>query len=148
MRKRITVFVVLMMVVCLALAGCAQNINKQEANRPGENFDTGDSSIMDGTNNPDGSTSEHEAITDTNDESIPDGAAEEAARNGDDSSGGIDNHNPRQGTDGMYIYQVRGHEVKLSINIWDYIGSDTTDNFFKLTSLARYYGYGEKYNYD
>lgn len=88
MKKRITVFVALIMamVLCLALTGCGQNTDKQEANRPGENFDTGDSSIMDGTNNPDGSTTEHEAITDTNDESIPDGAAEEAARNEEQSN--------------------------------------------------------------
>ena len=60
MKKRITVFVVLIMamVLCLALTGCGQKTDKQEAtttnDRPGESFDTGDSSIMDGTNNPEG----------------------------------------------------------------------------------------------
>lgn len=47
MKKRITVFVVLIMtmVLCLALTGCGQKTDKQEAtttnDRPGENFDTG-----------------------------------------------------------------------------------------------------------
>ncbi|SEJ22106.1 hypothetical protein [Sharpea azabuensis] len=52
MKKRIAVFVLLIMamVLCLVLMGCGQNTD----NRPDENFDTGDSSIMDGTNNPEG----------------------------------------------------------------------------------------------
>ena len=88
MKKRITVFVVFIMtmVFCLALTGCGQNTNKQDAttneSHPGENFDTGDSSIMDGTNNPGG-------IVQSDDDSYADDAAkdrEDSSTNNDDNS--------------------------------------------------------------
>ena len=81
MKKRIAVFVVLIMtmVLCLALTGCGQNTNKQDAttseNHPGENFDTGDSSIMDGTNNPGG-------IVQSDDDSYADDAAKDRENEG------------------------------------------------------------------
>ena len=61
---------------------------------------------------------------------------------------GIDNKNPQQDVNGLWVFEVRGHEVKLRTNIWDYIGTDETANFFRLTSLARNLGYTERYNYD
>ena len=64
------------------------------------------------------------------------------------TSTGIDNKNPQQDVNGLWVFEVRGHEVKLRTNIWDYIGTDETANFFRLTSLARNLGYTERYNYD
>lgn len=101
MKKRITVFVVLIMamVLCLALTGCGQKTDKQEAatsdNHPGENFDTGDSSIMDGTNNPDGS----EVVED-----------------------GTDNN-----SSDSYSWQVGGQTLTTKINVRDYIHDGSWD---------------------
>jgi len=142
MKKRIAFLIVLMMVLCLALTGCGQNTNRTDegignkvedgvgagddtgrSESPGEDFDTGDSVIMDGLNNPNGTTS-------------------------DSNLSKVDNKNPQQDANGMWIFEVRGHEVKLHTNVWDYIGTDDTANFFRLTSLARSLGYTERYNYD
>lgn len=105
MKKRITVFVVLIMamVLCLALTGCGQNTNKQDAttndSHPGENFDTGDSSIMDGTNNP-GSITQSD----------------------DDSSNGANGN-----ADGTYSWQVGGQTLTTKINVRDYIHGGSWD---------------------
>ncbi len=105
MKKRITVFVVLIMamVLCLALTGCGQNTNKQDAttndSHPGENFDTGDSSIMDGTNNPGGIT-----------------------QSDDDSSNGTNGN-----ADGTYSWQVGGQTHTTKINVRDYIHGGSWD---------------------
>ena len=104
MKKRIAVFVVLIMtmVLCLALTGCGQNTNKQDAttsdNHPGENFDTGDSSIMDGTNNPGG-------IVQTDDDSYADDAAKDREN---ESTTGDTNNGANGNADGTYSWQVNG----------------------------------------
>ena len=105
MKKRITVFVVFIMamVLCLALTGCGQNTNKQDAttndSHPGENFDTGDSSIMDGTNNPGG-----------------------IIQSDDDSSNGANGN-----ADGTYSWQVGGQTLTTKINVRDYIHGGSWD---------------------
>jgi len=105
MKKRITVFVVFIMamVLCLALTGCGQNTNKQGAttndSHPGESFDTGDSSIMDGTNNPGGIT-----------------------QSDDDSSNGANGN-----ADGTYSWQVGGQTLTTKINVRDYIHGGSWD---------------------
>lgn len=105
MKKRITVFVVLIMamVLCLALTGCGQKTDKQDAttndSHPGENFDTGDSSIMDGTNNP-GSITQSD----------------------DDSSNGANGN-----ADGTYSWQVGGQTLTTKINVRDYIHGGSWD---------------------
>ena len=105
MKKRITAFVLLIMamVLCLALTGCGQNTNKQDAttndSHPGENFDTGDSSIMDGTNNPGGIT-----------------------QSDDDSSNGANGN-----ADGTYSWQVGGQTLTTKINVRDYIHDGSWD---------------------
>lgn len=105
MKKRITVFVVLIMamVLCLALTGCGQKTDKQDAttndSHPGENFDTGDSSIMDGTNNP-GSITQSD----------------------DDSSNGANGN-----ADGTYSWQVGGQTLTTKINVRDYIHDGSWD---------------------
>lgn len=162
MKKRIAIFVVLAMVLCLALTGCGQSDKKGENvgavedgvgagdtvnSEVGDNFDTGDWVIMDGSNNSGDDLGDYKDATNGNDESIPDGGAWNEAQGGG-SSGSIDNANPKQDASGMYIYEVRGHEVKLSFNIWDYIGTEKTANYFKLITLANYFGYDEKYNFD
>ena len=144
MRKRITVFVVLMMVLCLALTGCGQNTNRTDegignkvedgvgagddtgrSESPGEDFVTGDSVIMDGSNNPNGTTP-------------------------DSNLSKVDNKNPQQDSNGMYIYNVQGHEIKLSVNIMDYIGwinlnGVRYENYFNVDWLAEDFGYDEVY---
>jgi predicted small lipoprotein YifL len=107
MKKRITVFVALIMamVLCLALTGCGQKADKQEATtstneRPGENFDTGDSSIMDGTNNPEGTTQSGEET---------------------------DSSNNSGSTDGTYSWQVGGQTLTTRINVRDYIHDGSWD---------------------
>ena len=161
MKKSIALLLALTMLLCLALTGCGQNTDTQEANSgsnaeqsatadndsSNEDFNTGDSTIMDGTNNP------GDDFPLGNDESIPDGGAEWEATHGGGSSGGIDNTNPKQDASGMYVYTVQGHEIKLRVNIWDYIGwikvnGVQIDDVFKVDKLAEYYGYDEKYNSD
>lgn len=112
MKKRITVFVVLIMamVLCLALTGCGQNTNKQDAttndSHPGENFDTGDSSIMDGINNPGG-------IVQLDDDSYADDAAKDM--NGNDNSG------TGRNVSEDYSWQVGSYTLTTKINVMEYI---------------------------
>ena len=117
MKKRITVFVVLIMamVLCLALTGCGQNTNKQDAttndSHPGENFDTGDSSIMDGTNNPGG-------IIQSDDDSYADDAAKDRE---DTSVNDNANSTANKNADGTYSWQIGGSTITTKINVMDYI---------------------------
>ena len=118
MKKRITVFVVFIMamVLCLALTGCGQNTNKQDAttndSHPGENFDTGDSSIMDGTNNPGG-------IIQSDDDSYADDAAKDREDSGSNDSANSSDAN--RNADGTYSWQVGGTTITTKINVMDYI---------------------------
>lgn len=100
MKKRIAVFVVLIMamVLCLALTGCGQNTD----NRPGENFDTGDSSIMDGTNNPEGTTQSNDSSETSED-------------------------NTENNTSDSYSWQVGGQNLTTKINVRDYIHDGSWD---------------------
>ena len=64
--------------------------------------------------------------------------------------GDVDNTNPKQDAEGMYIYNVQGHEIKLSFNIWDYIGwvkinGEQIDNVFHTDRLAEDLGYTIEY---
>lgn len=117
MKKRIAVFVVLIMtmVLCLTLTGCGQNTSKQDAttndNHPGENFDTGDSGIMDGTNNPGG-------IVQTDDDSYADDAAKDRENEGNNDNA---NNSTNRNADGTYIWQVNGVTITTRINVMDYI---------------------------
>ena len=117
MKKRITVFVVLIMamVLCLALTGCGQKTDKQEAtttnDRPAENFDTGDSSIMDGTNNPGG-------IIQSDDDSYADDAAKDRE---DTSVNDNANSTANKNADGTYNWQIGGSTITTKINVMDYI---------------------------
>ena len=123
MKKRITVFVVFIMtmVFCLALTGCGQNTNKQDAttneSHPGENFDTGDSSIMDGTNNPGG-------IVQSDDDSYADDAAKDRE---DSSTNNDDNSDTNRNADGTYSWQVGGQTLTTKINVRDYIHDGSWD---------------------
>ena len=60
--------------------------------------------------------------------------------------GNVDNKNPKQDADGMYVYNVQGHEIKLSFNVWDYISwvkvnGEQIDNVFYVNRLAEDLGY-------
>ena len=120
MKKRIAIFVVLAMVLCLALTGCGQSDKRTEGTGnvvengrdDGFDFDTGDSSIMDGTNNPSGDSEDYPL---GNDESIPDGGAEWEATHGGDKS-----------------YSVVGYTITLRTDLDDYIDG----NFFLFDKLA------------
>lgn len=117
MKKRIAIFVVLAMVLCLALTGCGQSDKRTEGTGnvvengrdDGFDFDTGDSSIMDGTNNPGGDSEDYPL---GNDESIPDGGAEWEATHGGGGS---------QNSDGSYTWQVGNYTLTTKINVMDYI---------------------------
>lgn len=122
MKKRITFVVFIMaMVLCLALTGCGQNTNKQDAttneSHPGENFDTGDSSIMDGTNNPGG-------IVQSDDDSYADDAAKDRE---DSSTNNDDNSDTNRNADGTYSWQVGGQTLTTKINVRDYIHGGSWD---------------------
>ena len=118
MKKRITVFVVLIMamVLCLAITGCGQKTDKQDAttndSHPGENFDTGDSSIMDGTNNPGG-------IIQSDDDSYADDAAKDREDSGSNDS--TNSSDANRNADGTYSWQVGGTTITTKINVMDYI---------------------------
>ncbi|GEM_PF-6548542 len=117
MKKRITFVVLIMaMVLCLALTCCGQKTDKQEAtttnDRPGENFDTGDSSIMDGTNNPGG-------IIQSDDDSYADDAAKDREDTSNTNEGSDTGAN--RNADGTYSWQVGGSTITTKINVMDYI---------------------------
>ena len=125
MKKRFEIAVAFIMVVvlCLALTGCGQNTSKPATS----NNDVTQPDVGGGENHESDTTATQEPIA---------------------PSASIDNKNPQQDANGMWVFEVRGHEVKLRTNIWDYIGTNETANFFRLTSLARDLGYTERYNYD
>lgn len=138
MKRKIAIVISLMLAICLALAGCAQDTVKQEADLPGGDLDTGDASIMDGTNDPVGEAIGHEAIAVTNGEAIPDGAAEEAARSELDPSGG------NMTSDGMYQWQVGNYTLTTKIDVMDYIDGENWDVKAMSEALGYYpvEGYG------
>ena len=125
MRKRfgIAVAFIMVIVLCLALTGCGQNTSKPATSTN----DVVQPAVSGGENHEENTTSTQEPVS---------------------PPAGIDNKNPQQDVNGLWVFEVRGHEVKLRTNIWDYIGTDETANFFRLTSLARDLGYTERYNYD
>ena len=125
MKKRfgIAVAFIMVIVLCLALTGCGQNTSKPATS----NNDVVQPDVSGGENHEEKTTSTQEPLS---------------------PPAGIDNKNPQQDVNGLWVFEVRGHEVKLRTNIWDYIGTDETANFFRLTSLARDLGYTERYNYD
>lgn len=135
MKKRIAILVVFLLILCLTLVGCGQggtddktyNIGSADSaeqseqggqseqdssddaeNLPGYNFDTGDATIMDGTNN--GTTD------DANDSSS------------DTSVSGIKN------TNGTYTHNVDGYELILRTNLADYIKYDHVFYFKQLAA--------------
>ena len=120
MKKTIALLIALTMVLCLALTGCGQN-----ADRPGDDFDTGDSGIMEGTNNSDGAENENNG----NDESVPDGGAIESEP-GDEGS---TNQNPN----GSYTWQVGNYTLTTKINVMDYIDGD----IFRANEMAAALGW-------
>lgn len=157
MKKRISIFVVLSMVLCISLSGCAQNTGEQDVNQS-----SGQTSAQTEASEPDvSSTSSTDSLpgfnSDTGDRAIMD-----ESNNLDDigvSSGGeliqsnVDNYNPQQNSDGMYVFNVQGHEIRLKTNIWNYIGdakigSETVHNYFSLSVLAEQLGYEGVYTAD
>lgn len=82
----------------MPLTGCGQNTD----NRPGENFDTGDSSIMDGTNNPEGTTQPNDSS--------------ETSENSTENN-----------TSDSYSWQVGGQTLTTKINVRDYIHDGSWD---------------------
>ena len=122
MKKRIAILVVFLLILCLTLVGCGQggtddktyNIGSTDSaeqseqggqseqdgsddaeDLPGYNFDTGDATIMDGTNN--GTT---------------DGADDSSS---DTSTLGTKN------ADGTYTYNIDGYDFTIKTNVNDYI---------------------------
>lgn len=94
----------------------ARNINPEcktpfDDDYPGLDFDTGDSGIMDGSNNGDG---------------------------GNNSN--TDNSNPRY-ENGQYVYIVAGKEIRLSVNVWDYVKNGSKYKVLDWKGLLEYYGY-------
>ncbi len=78
---------------------------------PGLDFDTGDSGIMDGSNNGDGG-----------------------------NNGTANNSNPRY-ENGQYVYVVAGKEIRLSVNIWDYVKNGSKYKVLDWKGLLEHYGY-------
>lgn len=95
----------------------ARNINPEcktpfDDDYPGLGFDTGDSGIMDGSNNGDG--------------------------NQDNS--GMYNTTPRY-ENGQYVYVVAGKEIRLSVNVWDYVKKGSKYKVLDWKGLLEHYGY-------
>ena len=143
MKKRIAILVVFLLILCLTLVGCGQggtddktyNIGSTDSaeqseqggqseqdgsddaeDLPGYNFDTGDATIMDETNN--GTTD------DANDSSS------------DTFVSGIKN------ADGTYTHNVDGYELVLKTNLADYV----RDGVFYYAELAEDLGWFIKEN--
>ncbi|MDO4219698.1 MAG: hypothetical protein Q4D22_00480 [Candidatus Saccharibacteria bacterium] len=94
----------------------ARNINPEcktpfDDDYPGLDFDTGDSGIMDGSNNGDGG-----------------------------NNGNTDNSNPRY-ENGQYVYIVAGKEIRLSVNVWDYTNIGSKRKSLDWKGLLEHYGY-------
>lgn len=113
---------------CLALTGCSSNKDTDITKEPA-------STAEDINVNEDDRASAEETTENVN--------------NGTPSTpSNVDNYNPALGIDGMYTYNIRGHEIKLSINIWDYIGNPNYDNQLRLKAIAQYYGFTKEVNGD
>ena len=80
---------------------------------PGLDFDTGDSGIMDGSNNGDG---------------------------GNQDNSGMYNTTPRY-ENGQYVYIVAGKEIRLSVNVWDYTNIGSKRKSLDWKGLLEHYGY-------
>ena len=96
MRKRfgIAVAFIMVIVLCLALTGCGQNTSKPATS----NNDVVQPDVSGGENHEENTTSTQEPVS---------------------PPAGIDNKNPQQDVNGLWVFEVRGHEVKLRTNIWD-----------------------------
>ena len=125
MKKRFEIAVAFIMVVvlCLALTGCGQNTSKPATS----NNDVTQPDVSGGENHENDTTATQEPTA---------------------PPASIDNKNPQQDANGMWIFEVRGHEVKLRTNIWDYIGRGETKNLFWNQVLSKDLGYEEPYNAD
>ena len=100
MKKSIALLIILTMVLSLTLTGCGQSADTPDSGTTSNDdssadFDTGDSTIMDGTNNPDGDTEE---------------ASHEEEK-----------QNENANADGTYTWQVGNYEITTHINVMDYI---------------------------
>ncbi len=97
MKKRfgIAVAFIMVIVLCLALTGCGQNTSKPATS----NNDVVQPDVSGGENHEENTTSTQEPVS---------------------PPAGIDNKNPQQDVNGLWVFEVRGHEVKLRTNIWDY----------------------------
>ena len=131
MKKGIAIIFVIMVLFCIALAGCGQNNIADIESKPGYIFNTEDHNTMDRTGNP--------GITDTVETDAP--------------SSVVDNFHPKQDASGFYIFNVKGHEIKLKTDLWKYIGDsvidgETVHDFFFLASVAKHLGYDKPYNLD
>lgn len=110
---------------CLALAGCSNNKDTDTTREPA-------STVEDVNVNEDDRASAEEATENVN----------------PNASSNVDNYNPVLGIDGMYTYNIRGYEIKLSINIWDYIGNPGHENLLLLKAITEHYGFTEEVNGD
>lgn len=100
MKKSIALLIILTMVLSLTLTGCGQSADTPDSGTTGNDdssadFDTGDSTIMDGTNDPDS-------------------AAEQETTHGDEDTSNADG----------YSYDVAGHTLVLRTNLDDYISDN------------------------
>lgn len=113
---------------CLALAGCSNNKDTDTTKEPA-------SIVEDANVNEDDHASAEETTENVNSDTP-------------NASSNVDNYNPVLGIDGMYTYNIRGHEIKLSINIWDYIGNPEHENLLLLKAITEHYGFTEEVNGD
>ncbi|MBQ8954720.1 MAG: hypothetical protein IJ048_11450 [Clostridia bacterium] len=91
---------------------CPDFVSPFDGDYPGLDFDTGDSGIMDGSNN------------------------------GNGGNNSIDNSNPRY-ENGQHVYVVAGKEIRLSINVWDYVKNGSKYKLLDWKGLLEYYGYAK-----
>lgn len=120
MRKRITVFVALIMVLCLAITGCGQNTDKQEENQTSESSTTDNSSI-ENSDKVDEATSPG-GIQQIDDDSYADDAAQDL--NQDTIAEDNDSQSENTNADGTYSWQVGSNTLTTNINVMDYIDGD------------------------
>lgn len=89
---------------------CPDFASPFDGDYPGLDFDTGDSGIMDGSND------------------------------GTQNNNTTDNSNPKY-ENGQYVYVVGGKEIRLSINVWDYVKIGTKHKVFDWEAMLEHYGY-------
>ncbi len=71
-------------------------------------------------------------------ESTVDSSHNTSQDDGNDSSQGVNNMEPKKNSDGYYIYEVGGQEILCETNIWDYIDGDV----WQRTEMFEDLGYG------